>query len=117
MGNKEAKKDKLTIEKCRQELSKKYKAEISELNSEIKKLREENESLKDKIREHESEMEAMKEWLERMQDYTNLSDEELKELVKKAKLDNVMVESIDSVVRGPLGYMFESLSKFYGNII
>ena len=99
-------KDKLTLEKCRQEMAKKYKSEISELNIEIKRLRDENSELRDKISNYESEMLTMKDWLERMQEYTNMDQKDLEDLIASEKAKGEIDKAMSRLINGPFGLLF-----------
>lgn len=83
---------KAIAEKTRQECAKKYSDRINWLTEELRKERElkvralnrnyelarENEELKEKVRAHE-------EWIERLQDFVNMGDEERGKAIKEYK--------------------------------
>lgn len=72
-------------EKIRTELSKKYKTRITELESENLLLRDSVSQLKVQNSELQNQLESMKEWVERMQDFCNMSEEDLKRSIENEK--------------------------------
>ena len=108
------KKDKLNIEKCRQEMSKRYKDEINNLKSEVKSLRVKNIELEDKVRAYESEMIVMKDWLERMQEYTNMSQEDLETIILNERIKGEVDKSLHRLFSGPFGSI---LKGCFGSLI
>ena len=98
-------KSKIKTEEIRQEFAKKYKAEISELKSELKETKIENSKLKDKVRELEGLLSERDEWVSRMQEFVNMEPEQFQRILEN---ENRRKELDDS---------FSNFRMLFGNII
>lgn len=108
MGN--SKLSKQEREKIRIEMKRKYEKEILDLKEQVKEtyaLREEIRSLRGELEEKNSQIASYEEWLERMQEYCNMSDEELEGLKVSLRTKKIADEALQRVA--PL---FSSLLKY-----
>lgn len=109
-------KDKLTIEKCRQEMAKQYKTKIETLEKENKRLVLENIELRKKVSDYEITLENTKEWIERMQDYVNMDDEELNALKNDAKIRKEFNDAFGPLAKafgfGRMNSLFDIMGRF-----
>lgn len=69
----------------------KYRGQIRELEREIKNIKIEKVQLKEQLSELEQEIEGLKSWIERLLEYTELSEEDMKKIVMKDKLSAEIV--------------------------
>lgn len=94
MGNKKSPKDiAFEIERA------KYRGQIRELEREIKNIKIEKIQLKEQIAELEQEIEGFKSWIERLLEYTELSEEDMKKIVMKDKLSAEITSQMASLNR------------------
>lgn len=63
----------------------KFRKEIREANSEVLRLRQEIRELKETILEQEEELRQSKEWIDRLLEYTELTEDEMCEVIKGEK--------------------------------
>lgn len=85
-------------EKLRREIQKVYKSKMTVLEATNKELQKENGTMKIAIIEYEEKLACAVEWVERMQEYVNLSDKELQTLFSHAKTIERMYEVIDNTI-------------------
>lgn len=77
----------------------KYRGQIRELKREIKDIKIEKIQLKEQLSELEQEIEGLKSWIERLLEYTELSEEDMKRIVMKDKLSAEIVGQMASLNR------------------
>lgn len=77
----------------------KYRGQIRELEREIKNIKIEKIQLKEQLAELEQEIEGLKSWIERLLEYTELSEEDMKKIVMKDKLSAEIVGQMASLNR------------------
>ena len=77
----------------------KYRGQIRELEREIKNIKIEKIQLKEQLAELEQEIEGLKSWIERLLEYTELSEEDMKKVVLKDKLNAEVASQIASLHR------------------
>ena len=94
MSNKKSPKD-MAFEKERA----KYRGQIRELEREIKNIKIEKIQLKEQLAELEQEVEGLKSWIERLLEYTELSEEDMKQIVMKDKLSAEITSKMASLYR------------------
>lgn len=87
-------------EKIRQEISKKYKMQIEELKADNKLMREENIILKEKLENVEHELSIKTEWIERMQEFCNMTDDDRKTLIESEKIKSEVYEKMNVLASG-----------------
>lgn len=87
-------KNRVTMEQCRQKISKQYKDRIADLENKVRELRESNDSLKDKCNKLEDENRQLNEWVERMLEYTNMDKDTLEKAKKKLESSTELDESL-----------------------
>lgn len=89
MGDKKSAKD-IAFEKERA----KFRRQIRELEREIKNTKIEVVQLKEQLSEKESEISGLKDWIGRLLEYTELSEEDMKKIILKDKIDSEIANSI-----------------------
>lgn len=94
MNNKKSAKD-MAFEKERA----KYRGQIRELEREIKNIKIEKIQLKEQLSELEQEINGLKNWIERLLEYTELSEEDMKKIVMKDKLSAEITSQMASLNR------------------
>ena len=94
MSNKKSPKD-MAFEKERA----KYRGQIRELEREIKNIKVEKIQLKEQLSELEQEIENLKSWIERLLEYTELSEEEMKKIIMKDKINAEIASQMASLNR------------------
>ena len=77
----------------------KYRGQIRELEREIKDIKIEKIQLKEQLAELEQEIEGLKNWIERLLEYTELSEEDMKKIVMKDKLSAEITSQMVSINR------------------
>ena len=77
----------------------KYRGQIRELEREIKNIKIEKIQLKEQLSELEQEIEGLKNWIERLLEYTELSEEDMKKIVLKDKLNAEVASQMASIYR------------------
>lgn len=96
------------------ELLTKHRKEVRELESTIRKKAEENFSLKARISELEREVDQLKEHNERLLEYANMSEEDLKNLIEQEREKENAYKSlsiINNSIIGAIGLGKSSLLK------
>lgn len=94
MGNKKSAKD-IAFEKERA----KFRSQIRELEREVKNEKLEKLKLKDLLIEKETELEDLKGWIERLLEYTELSEEDMKKIINKDKAISELAGTMRSMNR------------------
>lgn len=94
MNNKKSAKD-IAFDKERA----KYRGQIRELEREIKNVKIEKIQLKEQLSELEQEIDSLKSWIERLLEYTELSEEDMKKIVMKDKLSAEITSQMASINR------------------
>lgn len=77
----------------------KYRGQIRELERENKDIKVEKIQLKEQLAELEQEIEGLKSWIERLLEYTELSEEDMKKIVMKDKLSAEITSQMASLHR------------------
>mgnify|MGYP003479046919 CR=1 FL=1 len=84
----------------------KYRKELRELESELKHTKLENIELKNKIEELECKCDELQEWINRLLEYTEMSEEDMRRLIQKEK---IMSEASEHI-----GELFGIFGRFGG---
>lgn len=87
-------------EKIRTELSKKYKNQIEQANKEIADLRSKNHSLQEENDLLNAQLREKNEWIERMQEFCNMTDEERDRYLRDEKDKNDVYQSLQILAAG-----------------
>ena len=95
MSNKKSAKD-VAFEKERA----KFRQEIRELQREIKKRDADIYELKESLKNTGAMIETKDDWIRRLLEYTELSEEEMKKIILKDKIDSEISHRVDGVFRG-----------------
>ena len=77
----------------------KYRGQIRELEREIKDIKIEKLQLKEQLSELEQEIENLKNWIERLLEYTELSEEDMKKIIMKDKLNAEIIGQMARINR------------------
>lgn len=80
MSNSKSAKD-LAFEKERA----KYRKQINELERQVRKAKVEKLETEEKLREAERNCEELQDWIERLLNYTEMSEEDMKKIIEKEK--------------------------------
>jgi hypothetical protein len=83
--------NKQTIEKARQEVSKKYKDRISELEKQNKEQRELITALRDDNTALSSKVLELQEWVDRMQEFCNMSDADRESYIARNRYEEQLL--------------------------
>lgn len=75
---------KQTMERARQEMAKKYKGRIESLEKELREQKALNAALQEDNSHLSSRVSELEEWVERMQEFCNMTDEERNSAIAKA---------------------------------
>ena len=86
----------------------KYGRQIKDLEDKLKQKNKDELELRNQIRELESKCESLQDWVDRLMEYTNMSEEDMKTIVQK---DKDAAEAM-SVMKGLFGAM-SSIGRFY----
>ena len=95
MGSKKSAKD-IAFEKERA----RFRQEIRELQREIKKRDADIFELKESLKNTEAMIETKDDWIRRLLEYTELSEEEMKKIILKDKIDSEISHRVDGMFRG-----------------
>lgn len=82
----------------------KFRKEIRETNSEVLRLRQEIRELKETIQMQEEELRQSKEWIDRLLEYTELTEDEMHKVIKSQKAILGISEDL------------AALNSFFGNV-
>lgn len=83
----------LAFEKERQ----KYQKQLREYKSLLKQKEAELSSIDEKLRDSENKCEELQEWIDRLLEYTELSEVDMKKLIKKEQYVAEAIEHINSI--------------------
>lgn len=86
-------------EKIREEIAKKYKARIYELEAENKKLKETSDSLSKYVENMETELSEKRDHIARLLEYMDMSPEDLELAKKRAEVMGKLFD-VDKVIGG-----------------
>lgn len=75
----------------------KFRKEIRQLMDSLDNKQKHIDGLKETIREKDIAISQQKEWIERLLEYTELSEEDMKKLIKKEKATAEIIEHIGSI--------------------
>lgn len=75
----------------------KFRKEIRQLTGCLDDKQKQIDRLKETIREKETIISQQKEWIDRLLEYTELSEDDMKKLIKKEKITTEIVENFSSV--------------------
>ena len=86
----------------------KYGRQIRDLEDKLKQKNKDELELRNQIRELESKCESLQDWVERLMEYTNMSEEDMKIIIQK---DKDAAEAM-SMMKGLFGVM-SGIRSFY----
>lgn len=87
-------------EQIRVKVAKQYKDTIKSLEIENKELKEKILILENELNELKSELSSKTEWIERMQEFCNMSDEDRKVFLENEKAKQEIQESLNILTHG-----------------
>lgn len=96
-----------THEQIRSEIARKYNSEIRELKSENSELKSQNKALLEENENLKSELAAKSEWIERLQEFCNMSEEDRLNLLESETVKKDAFKALKILAVGP-GYSYLS---------
>lgn len=87
-------------EQMRSKIAKQYKDRINTLESENKELKKKVVALEDELNSVKSELESKNDWIERMQDFCNMSDADRQKYLENEANKNEITQSLQILTSG-----------------